>query len=113
MLVGPTHCGKTYLLQPLRKVFTCFQPPASSSFASVGAENAKVIILNDLRWNSRLITWQDFLLLLEEQPIHLPAPKSHYAQDIYLEKDLPIFATSSEPISLVKSGLLLKQETVR
>lgn len=111
MLIGPTNCGKTFMLQPLSVIFQCFQNPATSSFAWVGVESAEIIILNDLRWTPRLITWQDFLLLLEGQPIHLPAPKSHFAKDIFLQKDIPIFATSSERISLVKGGVLLQRET--
>ena len=108
MLVDPTNCGKTFLLQPLNCIFNCFQNPATSSFAWVGVENTELIILNHLRWSPRLITWQDFLLLLEGQPKHLPAPKSHFAKDIFLEKDVPIFATSSERLCLVKGGVLLQ-----
>ena len=38
LIIGPVNCGKTFILQPLTKVFHCFQNLASSTFAWVGAE---------------------------------------------------------------------------
>ena len=58
MFVGPTNCGRTFLLNP-------FTNPASSSFAWVGAEKAECIFLNYFRWSASIIMWHDFLLLLE------------------------------------------------
>ena len=111
LIIGPTNCGKTFILLPLTAIFNCFQNPASTSFAWVGVEQEELILINDLRWSPSLISWSSFLLLLEGQPLHFPAPKSHYAKDIFLEKNTPIFATSSERISLVKGGMLLDKET--
>ena len=65
---------------------------------SDGAEQAECIFLNDFRWSPAVIQWHDFLLMLEGQLVHLPAPKSHYAKDIVFEKDTPIFATGKNPI---------------
>ena len=45
-----------------------------------------------------MILWQEFLNLLEHQSIHLAAPKTHYARDILITDDVPIFATSIAPI---------------
>ena len=41
-----------------------------------------------------MIPWQEFLNLLEGQNVHLAAPKTHYARDILITDDAPIFATS-------------------
>lgn len=111
LIIGPTNCGKTFMLLPLTVIYKCFENPASTSFAWVGVENEEIILLNDLRWSPNLITWNNFLLLLEGQPLHFPAPKSHYCKDIFFDKDTPIFATSSKRISLVKGGMLLEKET--
>ena len=99
MIFGPANCGKTFLLQPLSKIYDAFVNPSSSKYAFVGVENKEIIFLNDLRWNSEMIPWQEFLNLLEGQTVHLAAPKTHYAKDICMVDDLPIFATS---ISMVK-----------
>ena len=101
MIVGPANCGKTFLLAPISKIFATFLNPATTSYAWLGVEDAEVIFLNDFRWSSEVIAWKDFLLLLEGQPIHFPAPKTTYAKDIYLEQDTPIFATSKAPITYI------------
>ena len=109
LIIGPTNFCKTFILLPLTLIFNCFQNPASTSFDWVGVENGEIILINDLRWSPSLISWNKFLLLLEGQPLHFPAPKSHYAKYIFL--DTPIFATSNERISLAKGRMLLDKET--
>ena len=58
-----------------------------------------------------MIPWHDLLLLLEGQAVHLPAPKTHFARDIVLCDDTPIFATSKNEIVFVKNGVLDERET--
>lgn len=99
LIVGPANCGKTFLLNPLTRIFKVFVNPSSSKYAFVGVEENEVIFLNDLRWNQEMIPWQEFLNLLEGQTVHLAAPKTHFAKDICIEDDKPIFATS---ITMVK-----------
>ena len=65
IITGPANCGKTFILQPLSVIFKCFQNPSASAFARVGADEAEIITLSELRWSIKLITWNDFLLLLE------------------------------------------------
>ena len=57
--------------------------------------------MNDLRWSPDMISWQEFLNLLEGQNVHLAAPKSHFAEDIYICSYVPILATSISPIRFV------------
>ena len=111
MIVGVANCGKTFLLNPLNEIFHTFSNPATTSFAWVGAEKAECIFLNDFRWSTSVIQWHDFLLLLEGQLVHLPAPKTHYAKDIAFNKDTPIFATGKNPIVFVKNGAIDEKET--
>ena len=98
------------MLKPITKVFNMFGNPATLSFAWVGAEQAKAIILNDFCWSSRLISWHDLLLLLEGEHVHLLIPKTHFIQNILLSADKPIFATSSDEIKSVKKELLLNKK---
>ena len=104
MLTGPANCGKTFLLNPLNQIYHTFTNPASSNFAWVGAEKAEVIFLNDFRWSSQVIQWHDFLLMLEGQVTHLPAPKSYFASDVEFDRDTPIFCTTKQPLSFVRNG---------
>ena len=112
MLVGCANSGKSFLLNPLCALFKTFVNPAIDKYAWVGAEEHEVIYLNEFRWNSALITWKDFLLLLEGHIVHLPAPKNQYSSDVCIDSDIPIFATSSGPIVYYgRNGRIDERET--
>ena len=96
LLVGGGNCGKTFMLKPLRKIYNTFSNPATGSFAWLGVEKAEMIFLNDFRWDRTVIAWKDFLLLLEGDEVHFPAPKTNYAEDILFDHDTPIFATADK-----------------
>ena len=91
MIVGPTNCGKTFILKPLTQVYATFCNPASETFASVGIENAECIFLNNFRWSAQLIPWHDLLLL-----VHLPARRRIILKTSSLLKTLRIFAQVSD-----------------
>ena len=76
MHIGETNCAKTFLLQPLKKMFTAFENPARSTFNWVGVEECEVIILNDFRWSPSVIAWEQLLQLLEGDTTNFPAPKN-------------------------------------
>lgn len=111
MICGPANSAKTFILNPLTSVYNTFSNPACSSFAWVGAEDAECIFLNDFRWSAQIIPFHDFLLMLEGQMVHLPAPKTHYARDIVFDKDTPIFCTGKQPIIFIKNGVIDQRET--
>ena len=75
-----------------------FSSPSNDNYAWTGAEDAEVIFLNDFRWTSAMIAWEKLLFLLEGQTVHLQSPKNHYASDITISKDVPIFATGKSRI---------------
>ena len=66
--------------------------------------------MNDLQWSPDMISWQEFLNLLEGQNVHLAAPKSHFADNIYVCSDAPILATSISPIQFVSCNLNIEGE---
>ena len=111
LLTGVANCGKTFLLNLLNSVFKSFCNPATTTFAWVGTESAEVIFLNDFRWCPQIIPWHDLLLLLEGQKVHLPAPKTHFSQDVEFSRDTPIFCTSKEEFTFVRGGMLDQRET--
>ena len=72
LLVGPTNCGKSFLLNPLELIYKTFVNPAMGRYVWIGLDECEVAYLNDFRWSGELICWNDFLLFLEGQTIHLP-----------------------------------------
>lgn len=111
MIVGPANCGKTFLLKPLKIVYHTFCNPATGTFAWVGIQNAECVFLNDFRWSPQVIPWHDLLLMLEGEVVHLPAPKTHFTEDIEFDKDTPIFCTSKRPLIFIKNGIVDDRET--
>lgn len=103
ILTGPTNCGKSFLLNPIELVYKCFVNPATGKYAWIGLEDCEAIYLNDLRWTPELIAWNDFLLLLEGQTVHIPRPKNQYCTDLLISRDndLPILATSKSAVEFV------------
>ena len=54
--------------------------------------------LNDYRYNHEQIEWDDLLRPLEGATVHFPASLNHFAKDICVVSDVPIFATSIGPM---------------
>ena len=71
-IVGPTNGGKTFMLKPLVEIFRdeIFENPANHKYGWVGAENGTVFMLQDFRWSKVLVSWKDWVLLLESHFQH-------------------------------------------
>lgn len=111
MITGPANCDKTFILKPLTVIFDCFCNPATGGFAWIGVDDKECIFLNDFRWSSQMIPCHDLLLMLEGEVVHLPAPKTHFTQDLQLVKDTPIFATTKRPLMYIKNGVVDDRES--
>lgn len=105
LITGPKDCAKTFILKPIKEVFPnqVFNNPGNDKYSLANCVHKKIIFLNDFRWNKEVISWRDFLLLLEGEPVHLPTPRNHFRHDVCLEADTPIFATSIAPIVFKES----------
>lgn len=103
LIVGPTNCGKSFLLNPLELIYKTFVNPANARYAWVDMEGCEVAYLNDFRWSREIIEWSDFLLLLEGQTVHLPRPKNQFSSALLVPRDntIPFFATSKGPIEFI------------
>ena len=98
MLIGRANCGKTFLFEPLTRIFHCFESPASGSFAWVGVEHKELVFLNDYRWTPAQIPWANFLTFLEGATTQIPAPKTSRDKDIEFTRDVPVFATAQRKV---------------
>jgi hypothetical protein len=52
---GPTNCGKTFILSPLKTIYKAFCNPPTGMFAWMGADEVEIIYLNDVRWSPTVI----------------------------------------------------------
>lgn len=104
MLTGPKDSGKTFLMDPVRKIFKTFLNPADDKYTWQDAEDCEAMFFNDFRWSKNMIRWNDLLVLLEGHPVRFPVPKNQRAKDILFTRDVPIFATSRSTVRLGKGG---------
>ena len=102
MLIGPKDSGKTFLMDPVRKIFKTFLNPADDKYTWQDAEDCEVMFFNDFRWSKSMIRWNDLLVLLEGHPVRFPVPKNQRAKDILFTRDVPIFATSRSHVTFGK-----------
>lgn len=96
MLIGDSNCAKSFMFKPLKEIFgkkKVFENATNDKFTWVGADKAKIILLQDFRFDRAMISWNNLLLLLEGETVKLPAPKNHFASDVEIDTDIPIFAT--------------------
>ena len=49
-----------------------------------------------------LIQWHDFLLMLDGQLVHFPAPKSHNAKETVFKIDRPVCISPKKTISVAQ-----------
>ena len=114
-ITGRSNCAKTFLLKPLKAIFGnhLFENPTNDKYGWHGVANAQVILLQDFRYSPNVISWADFLLLLEGETVKLPAPKNHFAEDILLDasNDIPIFATGPNKIEFTRQSADFERET--
>ena len=47
LIVGPTNCGKAFLLNPLELIFNAFVNPATTKYSWTNLENKEVAFVND------------------------------------------------------------------
>ena len=115
LIVGPTNCGKSFLLNPLELIFNAFVNPATTKYSWTNLENKEVAFLNDFRWSPGSIAWSDFLLLLMVgQTVSLQRPKNQFASDPLIDRsnNPVIFATSKSSVKYVgKFSLQDNRET--
>ena len=71
-----------------------------------GGRKGRSNFLNDFRWSQQLIPWYDLLLLFEGGLVHFLAPKTHFARDLILTGDTPVFATSKHALVYIKVGAI-------
>ena len=99
LIVRPANCGKAYLLPPLQKIFNTFSNLVNDKYACIEAEKVEIIFLNDFRLSQEMIAWKEPLILLADKAVHLPSPTKHYSNDICIDKDTFIVATSKSEIT--------------
>ncbi|MEO2002904.1 MAG: hypothetical protein ABGY41_02260, partial [Candidatus Poribacteria bacterium] len=95
-LAGETGRGKSFLLQPLLKLFSVFINPAPGRFALQNLPGNDVVLIEDYRCEEQIVTTRTLLTWLDGQPFSIAIPRTEEgARDIVYEESAPVFISSS------------------
>jgi hypothetical protein len=95
--------GKSWLLEPIPAIFGAeyvFTTPSKGNFPLLDLEKARVVVLDDWRFNELILSYNLQLLWFEGKPIVIARPQNEHSGHIKYDKDDPIF------ISCLESDLL-------
>ena len=89
--------GKSFLFRPLPLVFgedNVFVTPPKSAFPLLGLEKARVVWLDDWRFNEDIVSWAVQLLWFEGTSFVIARPQNLFSGHLRYVKDDPIFITT-------------------
>lgn len=96
-LHGPQSCGKSFLLEPLGRIFRAFKKPQQkTSFPLVGLPSKEVVLWHDFRYDTKEanLAWCDLLLWFEGKAFNIATPKNWSAADLEHTPTAPVFVTA-------------------
>ena len=89
--------GKSFLFRPLPLVFgedNVFVTPPKSAFPLLGLEKARVVWLDDWRFNEDIVPWAVQLLWFEGASFVIARPQNLFSGHLRYVKDDPLFITT-------------------
>jgi hypothetical protein len=112
-VAGPGNCGKTFLLQPLEKIYRTFVVPGGGGqYRLAGIVDTEVTVWQDVRWADvrGVITWSTLLVMLEGGAWTVPMPQNVSHGDYHFDKATPVFMTGP---ALIQCGDPVEDAMVR
>ena len=105
---GDKNRGKSFLLQPLTKIFNCFLNPTKGTFSLMKLPGKECVVLEDFRYHggpADILCQEQFLQWLEGQQVEIKMPKNEAgAEDVTYSGDAPLFFSSKGPLYVTFGG---------
>jgi len=102
--------GKSFLLAPLYEVFgqkNVFTSPPKSAFPLLELAKARLVVLDDWRFNEDIVSYPLQLLWFEGKPFIIARPQNLFNGHLRYTKDDPVFITTLEQdILTLKKNIL-------
>ena len=94
LIVGEPDAGKSFILRPLGKIFKTFiRRGQNETFALQGVNGNDICLLQDVRYESFGLPWDDWLAWGEGEDVTVKLPRNHFAESIEYKGTAPLFAT--------------------
>ena len=100
LIVGAPDAGKSFILKPLAKVFKSFiRRGQHETFPLQGIHGHDICLLQDVRYETFGLPWDDWLAWAEGEPIMVRLPRNHYSESKLYTGTAPLFATMADAFS--------------
>jgi hypothetical protein len=116
-LCGETNRGKSFLLEPLGKVFhlngepNLYENPAEGKFNMESLPGKDVAFLEDFRVEENLFPWRIFLVWLDGRAFAIPRPRNLAPDDHMYKETAPVLVTTKEMPTRRRFGVEDRVET--
>lgn len=108
--------GKSFLLKPFLLIFGedgVFVAPPKNAFPLMGLERARLVLLDDWRFNEDIVSYAVQLLWFEGAPFVIARPQNQFTGHVRYSKDDPVFLTTLlDDLTSLKGKRFLKQGDV-
>lgn len=108
--------GKSFLLKPFLLIFGedgVFVAPPKNAFPLMGLERARMVLLDDWRFNEDIISYAVQLLWFEGAPFVIARPQNQFTGHVRYSKDDPVFLTTLlDDLTSLKGKRFLKEGDV-
>ena len=100
LIVGEPDGGKSFLLKPLGAIYvSMIRRGQNETFALQGIHGKEIALLQDVRYETFGLPWDDWLAWGEGEKLTVRLPRSHFAESKMYEGTAPIFASMADPFS--------------
>jgi hypothetical protein len=94
-IFGPTSSAKSWVIDPLRLIFSChLTPPKRSTFPLQELPTKEVILWQDFRLDEDVLPWGSLLLLFEGTEVTIRRPRTEFPTDQNYKVSQAVFITS-------------------
>ena len=98
-LMGPTTCGKSFLIKPLSQIFKVYKIPDDGSHKLENVLDAELLYLNEFTWSEKWLSWAFMKSLFEGEDIMVARPKNRGGNVLY-QGDAPVIGTCPSRIQM-------------
>ena len=100
LIVGEPDSGKSFILKPLGKMFKSFiRRGQNEGFPLQGLHGSEICLLQDVRYESFGLPWDDWLAWGESEDIMVKLPRNNFVASKLYNGTAPLFATMSDLFS--------------
>ena len=98
LILGEPDAGKSFLLKVLPEIFKAFVASGQSeTFPLQGLHGSEICVLQDVRYESFGLAWDEWLRWGEGEAVKVRLPRNHFQESRVYTGTAPLFASMASP----------------